>query len=1119
MARTISINLNLNDGLLARGFQRASGHVEAFKEKIGGLNGVLAGAGLAGGAAFAAALTKGLDATAAQGKLRAQLGVTAQESKRIGGVAGKLYADAYGESMEDVNAAVKSVIQNMDGMRTASSSDLQETTARALTLASVMDEDVGGVTRAVAQLMRTHLVSSSQEAFDLITKATQSGINKSEDLLDTINEYATQFREVGISGPKALGLIGQALKAGGRDADTAADAIKEFAIRSKTATDPNTILGFKALGLNVKQMTQTFAAGGPAADKAFRVVIARLKEIENPVKRNEAAVALFGTKAEDLGKALFALDPATAVQSLGQLQGATDQASKAMGETAAAQFERWKRGVEQSIVQTIVTDVIPALETFNARLKTLGVEPGDIVKGAVALAGLVVALKAVSVAATATKTVIGGVSSAVGLFRADQATGVSRFGSAMDSLRLRAMYAGEAVKRAAVATAQGAKAAVLAARANLSLAASHVKAGAAAAAQAVKTAALVVWQKVSAAATKAWAIATGILNAVMNANPIGLVVLAIVALVGGVILAYKKFSWFRAGVQAVWNFLKTSVVVVINFIRDHWRLFLPILLGPLGIAIALVTKYWSQIKGAFSAAIAWVLNFVRTRWRLLIAIFLGPLGIVIGLVTKYWSQIQSRTVAFLNYIRQKVTAGLAAVKSLISRWLSLTLGIFTRGYNVIKSRTSEFMASVRSRVQSGINAVKSAFSTGVSAIGRIWDRLRDATRKPVSFFVNTVYNGGIRRVWGGVRKLVPALPDLPAVRFASGGIVPGYAPGRDTVMAMLSPGEGILRPEAVKALGLDWINGVNHSAKRGGVDAVTRLVAGVGDPSGLPGFKDGGIVGILKRPANWIKNAAGPILSKGVDWFAKSVLNPILNRIPGGKSLWERALSALPRNLINSFLAWIKKTVAPNMGGGGSLAAVNAARTQIGVPYSWGGGGLGGPSYGIGRGAGTRGFDCSSLMEYAWGKASGGKDITRTTYSQRGFLRTIPRPVPGAVGQPHAGHTYMYAGNGKIVEAQRTGTRISEHSLYRNTPWWGLPPWVMDSGGALPPNSLSLIRNASNRSEMVLSGAQQDLLARAGNSYNITVNVAPGTNPAETGREIVTLIKEYERRNGNRWRT
>ncbi|MCT9929816.1 C40 family peptidase [Planotetraspora sp. A-T 1434] len=51
------------------------------------------------------------------------------------------------------------------------------------------------------------------------------------------------------------------------------------------------------------------------------------------------------------------------------------------------------------------------------------------------------------------------------------------------------------------------------------------------------------------------------------------------------------------------------------------------------------------------------------------------------------------------------------------------------------------------------------------------------------------------------------------------------------------------------------------------------------------------------------------------------------------------------------------------------MIAVQAALRMRGIPYAWGGGGPAGPSFGIGRGAQTRGFDCSGLAEYAWAKA------------------------------------------------------------------------------------------------------------------------------------------------------
>ncbi|MCC5582368.1 C40 family peptidase, partial [Microtetraspora sp. AC03309] len=45
---------------------------------------------------------------------------------------------------------------------------------------------------------------------------------------------------------------------------------------------------------------------------------------------------------------------------------------------------------------------------------------------------------------------------------------------------------------------------------------------------------------------------------------------------------------------------------------------------------------------------------------------------------------------------------------------------------------------------------------------------------------------------------------------------------------------------------------------------------------------------------------------------------------------------------------------------------IRRAGSQIGVPYSWGGGSLTGPSRGVDSGAGTVGFDCSGLTRYAF---------------------------------------------------------------------------------------------------------------------------------------------------------
>ncbi|MGW2539314.1 hypothetical protein ACWC5I_00180 [Kitasatospora sp. NPDC001574] len=67
---------------------------------------------------------------------------------------------------------------------------------------------------------------------------------------------------------------------------------------------------------------------------------------------------------------------------------------------------------------------------------------------------------------------------------------------------------------------------------------------------------------------------------------------------------------------------------------------------------------------------------------------------------------------------------------------------------------------------------------------------------------------------GGSSGGSPSKPDNKK-KYATGGVLPGYAPGVDTIPAMLSPGEAILRPEVTAALGPALIHSWNAAARKG----------------------------------------------------------------------------------------------------------------------------------------------------------------------------------------------------------------------------------------------------------------------------------------------------------------
>jgi peptidoglycan DL-endopeptidase RipB len=107
---------------------------------------------------------------------------------------------------------------------------------------------------------------------------------------------------------------------------------------------------------------------------------------------------------------------------------------------------------------------------------------------------------------------------------------------------------------------------------------------------------------------------------------------------------------------------------------------------------------------------------------------------------------------------------------------------------------------------------------------------------------------------------------------------------------------------------------------------------------------------------------------------------------------------------------------------------IKRAGSQMGVPYSWGGGSLDGPSKGVGDGANINGFDCSGLMRYAF--AGVGVLIPRFSGDQYNFGRHIPQDQARRgdlifYGPNGSQHVTMYLGNGQMLEASSLAGKVT----------------------------------------------------------------------------------------------
>lgn len=305
----------------------------------------LAAGGVAAGGLFAKGLADNMNIEVANDRLAAQLGLTTEEAKKAGEVAGEVYGNNWGGSIEEVNAAIKSVGNNLGDVGKMSKTELQGMTEDALALAQTFDVDVNSSTAAAAALIKNGLAKTSTEAFDIITAGFQNGADKAEDFTDTLTEYSPQFRKLGFDGKYALDLLSEGLKAGARDTDVIADGFKEFGLRAIDGSK-TTVQAYKDIGLDADKTAAAIAKGGPAAQKATQQVLEGLLGIKDPIKQNNAGVGLFGTTWEDTVRQILpAL--ANADGAIEQVDGSTKRMADTVGDNAQGKIDTLKRGFEQ----------------------------------------------------------------------------------------------------------------------------------------------------------------------------------------------------------------------------------------------------------------------------------------------------------------------------------------------------------------------------------------------------------------------------------------------------------------------------------------------------------------------------------------------------------------------------------------------------------------------------------------------------------------------------------------------------------------------------------------------------------------------------------------------------
>ncbi|MDX3199961.1 replication protein [Streptomyces scabiei] len=984
-------------------------------------------AGAAAGAVLVAGITEAMEQANITAVLKGQLGATSKDAARYGKIAGQLYAKGITEDFQSAAEAVRAVVSGGLAPPDATNKQLKSIAAQMADVATTFGTDMGLQSQAVSALLKNGLAPNAKSALGIITTGFQKLGPNAEDLLETFQEYPVQLKKLGLDAQTSLGLFSQGLKGGARDTDILADLFKEFSIRSIDMSQSSQD-AYKALSLPAQEMSSKIAKGGASATAGLQTVLDKLREMKDPVAREAAAVGLFGTQAEEVGSALFKLDPGKAVKVFGDVSGAAKQLGKDLHSGPSHELEVFVRGLKQGFVTFLGGQVLPVLSKTGGFLNR-NVLPPMKTLGSILAVTLVPALRMTWTAGTAT----------IGWLR-DFGVWLIPAAIAVGGLTI-------ALNAQAIATAfvtgvfSVYRAAIL----------------------------------IGTAVTNGFAIAQGVLNAVMALNPFVLVAIALVALVAALVIAYKRSDTFRAIVQAsfqavakwglwLWNVvLKPVIGFVIAGFKLWWTaakiyftavgvvfytlgavavwLWKSAISPVIGLIVAGFKLWWAGVKLYFSlvgagfravgAAAMWL-------WRVAIS---PVIDLIVGGFKLWWAGVK----VYFGFVRagfRAVGAGATWLwKSAFSPAIDGIKSALSVGYNLT-------IKPVLAALRAAIGKTGQAFDSARAAIKVAWDKVKQIAKAPVAFIIDTVYNNGLVGVWNKVASAFGA-PKLSKYKFARGG--PVFGAGTETsddVPAWLSKNEHVWTAREVRGAG-------GHGA----VMAMRRWAA-AGGSGRSPGFADGG--GLF----GWVGKAASKgvdLAKEGVSWLKdgmkasavaglNKVVKPLIDKIAGSASLYKSMVTAVPKRMISAIVGYAGKAdgklEAAGIGGKGFKAGLAWARTQAGKKYQWGGNGN--PSW-----------DCSGFLSAIESVIRGQKPHRRWATgafsgatAPSGWVRGARSPYMIGITNSGVGHTAgtlngvnveSRGGDGVIVGSRARGYRSS---LFTDV--YGLKGYSKGTRGATP---------------------------------------------------------------------
>lgn len=321
------------------------------------------------------------------------------------------------------------------------------------------------------------------------------------------------------------------------------------------------------------------------------------------------------------------------------------------------------------------------------------------------------------------------------------------------------------------------------------------------------------------------------LNVAMNANPIGLIIASIVALTAGLVWFFTQTELGQQVWQNIVDFISTAITwlwesvlspvftaigTIFTWLYDN--VITPIVAGIVAyvqIWAGIFTWLWdnvlSPVFAAIGAIFSWIYNnivmpivtgivilvqawaaIMTWIWTTVISVVLAAVGAAFNwLYSNVITPIVNGVVAYIqlwgqifNWLYTNVVSPVFTAVGAVFTWLyeNIIKPVWSGIQTAIQVVADWISTTLWPGIQSVIGFIGSGFESMGSTIATVWDNIKKAAVAPINFVIQTVYNDGIKALFDDIAEAVGLdirMPTASTIALATGGVLPGYTPGRD----------------------------------------------------------------------------------------------------------------------------------------------------------------------------------------------------------------------------------------------------------------------------------------------------------------------------------------------------